>query len=330
MKIAILTITEDARKLALNLVQNLDKDPTIITIKMFHKNIKEALIDSFYEYDCILGIMATGIMIRNICPLIKNKLEDPAVLVMDDRGKHIISLLSGHLGGANDLAMKIAEISGSEPVITTATDIHGKIGIDSISRRYYLDIKNSKDIVTINSAIIKNKKVDLYVPERFDFIFKDNDIERTYRQKKSIDNNLVAVYNKKSIILKPKKLVLGIGSRKGIEKNKVYNAINNAIKILNLPIDRIDSIATGIMKKNELGIVQIAKELKLPLETFTIQQIKCFNNDDCSPSKFVENKFGISGVCEPAALIAAGTGSRLIFKKTAYNGVTIALAVSNE
>jgi cobalt-precorrin 5A hydrolase len=330
MKIAIITITEDAKKLAMNIAEKLDKDPTIITVDIFHKNVKEELKKNFGKYNCILGIMATGIMIRSVCSLIKNKIEDPAVLVMDDQGKHIISLLSGHFGGANEMAFKISEVSGSEPVITTATDVHGKIGIDSISRKYYFHLEDYKNINAINSALIRNKRVDLYIPKEYDFIFKDNNIINSYNQKRSKNNNLIAVYGKKSIILKPKRLVLGIGSRKGITKIKVYNAINNAIKVLDLPHERINSIATGVMKKNERGIVQVAKELNLPFKTFTIEQIKHFNHVDCSSSSFVENKFGISGVCEPAALIAAGKDSCLIFKKTAYNGVTIALAVSRD
>ena len=329
MKIAIITITEDAQKLAINLAEELKMDPTVISIKIFNKNVKKALNDAFNEYDCILGIMAAGIMVRNICTLIKNKMEDPAVLVMDDQGKHVISLLSGHFGGANDIALKIAEISAAEPVITTSTDVHGKIGIDSLARKYYLDIDDYKKIKAINLALIDNKKVDLCVPSKYEFIFRDPMVNKSYNKYESVNKDLKAIHEEDSIILKPKKIVFGIGARKGISKNKVQNAVYETIKLLKLSPERIDSFATGEMKKNELGIVEMASILEVPLEIVTVDQIKSFQSHDISSSEFVEKKFGIPGVCEPAALIAAGENSRLIFKKTSYNGVTVAAAVSS-
>ncbi|MGZ7119700.1 MAG: cobalt-precorrin 5A hydrolase, partial [Methanobacterium sp.] len=320
MKIAIITITEDAQKLAESLADKLNNDPTIISVKIFHKNVKKVLKDTFQEYDCILGIMATGIMTRNICPLIKNKMDDPAILVMDDKGKHVISLLSGHFGGANHIALKIASISGAEPVITTATDIHGKMGIDSLARKYYLHIEDYRNIKAINSALIQDKKVELHVPPGYSFIFKDAIIENSYIKKESLNNELKAVYGDKYVILKPKKIVFGIGARKGIAEAKVQQAINEVMKLLNFSPMRVDALATGEMKKDEEGIIQTAKKLNIPLEIITGDQNKSLNHPDISHSKFVEKKFGVPGVCEPSALIAAGNNSRLIFKKTVFNG----------
>lgn len=330
MKIAIITITEDARKLANNLLEVLKLDPTVISVKIFNKNVKKALTDAFDHYDCIIGIMATGIMVRNTCALIKNKIEDPAILVMDDQGKYVISLLSGHFGGANDIALKIAEISGAEPVITTATDVHGKLGIDSLARKYYIDIDDYENIKTINSALIEGKKVDLYVPSKFEFIFKDSLVKESYNQYESFNNELKAVFQGKSIILKPKKVIFGIGARKGVSKSKVQNAVNEGVKLLELSPERIDSLATAEIKKNEQGIIETALNLDIPLEIVTLDQIKSFNHPDCSSSEFVDSKFGIPGVCEPAALIAAGENSRLILKKKSYDGVTVAAAVSSK
>lgn len=328
MKIALITITEDAQKLAISVAHDLKQDPTVISVKIFNKGVKKALKNVFSEYDCILGIMAAGIMVRNICPLIKNKMDDPAVLVMDDNGKHVISLLSGHFGGANDIALKIAEISGAEPVITTATDVHGKIGIDSLARKYYFDIEDVSKIKAINSALIDDKEVNLYVPEKYEFVFKDPLVEKSYNQCKSFNNELKAVYEENSVILKPKKLVFGVGARKNVSKSKVQRAAFEAVKLLNLFPERIDSFATAEIKKEELGIVKTALDLEVPLEIVTINQIKSLKHPDCSHSKLVKEKFGIGGVCEPAALIAAGKNSRLVFKKTSYDGVTVAVAVS--
>ena len=99
--------------------------------------------------------MATGIMVRNICSLLKSKENDPAVLVIDEMGKHVISLVSGHLGGANEFSDKIADIIHAEPVITTATDINNKFGVDTLARKYYLKIDDVSKIKIYKFCFVK-------------------------------------------------------------------------------------------------------------------------------------------------------------------------------
>ena len=232
MKIAIITITKNSQGLASKIRENLADDPTITGVDIFHKNVKKTLQSVFTKYDCIIGIMATGIIVRNICGLLESKLEDPAVLVMDDAGKHVISLLSGHFGGANEITQKIAGIIGADPVITTATDVHGKFGIDSLAKKYYLDIENSEGIKNINSALVKGEFPELLVPGKFGFILDDVQVESSYSLIKSNGNDLKALYGDAEVILRPKKFVIGIGTRKDIPKENVEDAINGAMNIL--------------------------------------------------------------------------------------------------
>ena len=329
MKVAIITITKSAQSLALNLKNALDGDPTVFNVDIFNKNVKKTLESIFSEYDCIIGIMAAGIMVRNICDLIRNKTEDPAILVIDDAGKYVISLLSGHFGGANEIAKKIAEIMDAYPVITTATDIHGKMGMDSLARKYYLDIDNFKKIKTLNSALVNDNRLDIYVPSKFSFIFDNPLVKNSYNGYESINNEFKISFKDTEIVLKPRKFVVGIGARKDISKENVENAIKKAMNIINLPIQRIDAISTGEMKKNEIGVIETASNLHVPLEVISVSKLKSFDDPNCSKSLFVKEKFGVSGVCEPSALIAAGENSKMIFKKTAFNGVTVAIAVSS-
>jgi cobalt-precorrin 5A hydrolase len=128
--------------------------------------------------------------------------------------------------------------------------------------------------------------------------------------------------------LKPKKIVVGLGSRKNIDSNVVVNAIKYAFETLDLPVKRIDSIATGYMKQNEKGILSAAKILGIPIEIIPEESLRKFKHPDIKGSDFVFEKFGMSGVSEPSSLIAAGEGSTLIFRKTPYNGVTVAVAAS--
>jgi len=327
LKIAIITITRNSQDLASKILDNLIDDPTITGIDIFHKNVKKTLKSIFGEYNCIIGIMATGIMVRNICGLIESKLEDPAVLVMDDAGKHVISLLSGHFGGANEITNKIAEITGADPVITTATDIHGKLGIDSLAKKYYLDIENPEGIKSINSALVQDKFPELLVPSSFNFILDDLQVKYSYNISESGENDFKVLFGDTEILLRPKKVVVGIGARKDIPKENVESAITCAMNTLKLPVSRIDVISTGEMKRNEKGIIEAVSEFNMPLEIVPLDKLKNFNYDGYSKSSFVKKKFGIYGVCEPAALIAAGKNSRLVLKKTSFNGVTIAIAV---
>ena len=328
MKIAIISITENGKSLAMDISNSLKDDSTIIRVDLFHKNVKHNLKNIFPTYNCIIGIMATGIMIRNVCSFLRNKKDDPSVLIIDEKGKHVISLISGHLGGGNEFSMKIANIIHGESIITTATDINNKFGVDCIARKYYFEIDDISKIKTINSALLNNKIVQISINSKYKFIWEDLDIKKSYNKINTKSSNLTVSFGSVIIELKPKKIVVGLGSRKNIETSSVVEAIKSTLNILNLPVERIDSIATGQMKENEIGIIAAAKEFGLPLEIIPNNSIKYFKSEDIKISDFVIDKFGLPGVCEPSSLIAAGEGSNLIFRKTSYNGVTVAVAVS--
>jgi cobalt-precorrin 5A hydrolase len=328
MKIAIISVTQNGKSLAMEISSTLKEDPTIIRVDLFHKNVKQNLESIFHSYNCIIGIMATGIMIRNICSLIKNKNVDPAVLIIDEKGKHVISLLSGHLGGGNEFSIKIANIINGESIITTATDINHKFGVDCLARKYYLKIDNISNIKIINTALLNNEVVQLAANSKYNFIWENLDIKNSYEKIITESTDLTVSNGSITINLKPKKIVVGLGSRKNIETRSVVRAVKSALKILNLPVERIDSFSTGQMKENETGIITAAKEFGIPLEIIPINIIKDFKNNDINSSDFVNEKFGVPGVCEPSSLIAAGEESNLIFRKTVYDGVTVAVAVS--
>jgi Cobalamin biosynthesis protein CbiG len=144
MKVAIISVSDKGKELALDLKEKLDGDSTIIKTDLYHKEVRKYFPILFYEYDAIIAIMASGILIRSIAPLIESKVTDPAVLNIDDNGNFVISTLSGHLGGANKLTEKVANMIGATPVITTSTDVNNRLGIDVIAQDLYLSIDNSK------------------------------------------------------------------------------------------------------------------------------------------------------------------------------------------
>lgn len=327
MKLAIISITVSGQKIARQLANTLEMDLSIFKVDLYHKNVKKTLKDIFNDYDGILGIMASGIMIRIVCPHIQDKIRDPAILVMDEKSKHVISLLSGHHGGANDLTIKIAEICGADPVITTATDVNGKIGVDTLAWKYYMEIDQPSKALSINQALVDDKKVELAVPPRFEFLFEDRLIKNSYHKVLS-SQGIEVILNGNNITLTPEKVVVGIGARKGISCRSVLLAVNTVCNDMRIPIERIDCLATAEPKENETGILEAAIKLGVNLEVVPLEKLRNFKHPQISESPFVRKKFGVPGICEPAALITAGANSSLKYRKKAVGKVTVALAVS--
>ncbi len=328
MRFAIISVTEKGHNLAKTLLEHLENDPTVIKVDIFHKNVKSTLDEYYDEYDCWIGIMASGILIRTVCPLIKSKFTDPAILAIGENGKHVISLLSGHMGGANHFTVKIAGIIGAVPVITTATDLVGKIGVDTLAYQYWLDMRNTNLIKNMNKHIAAGGKVKLFVSTQFDFLQNHPIVNQSFDIHIWEKSFIRAVLASDEVILTPKRMVAGVGSKKGVTEEQVIFALRSALQHLHLPIARLDAIATAEIKKNEEGIKKAATNMDLPLQIISLDEIRQFQHTDCTPSLLVKSKFGIGGVSEPAALIESGDPSRLILKKTPNNGVTVAIAVA--
>ena len=165
MNTAYFYLTEEGEKLAYKLATTHPGD-------IYNKeNFKENLRAGFGKYDSLVCIMATGIVVRILAPLIVHKTSDPAVVVLDQKGKYAISLLSGHLGGANDLAREMAALSGGEAVITTATDVAGELSFDTFAKKYNMAIENIGQLKHISGALLAGKKVN---------VFTDKNVEELY------------------------------------------------------------------------------------------------------------------------------------------------------
>lgn len=315
-----------------------------------HKKLSELVGGIFDEVDAIVAIMAVGITIRAIAPHISSKKSDPAVLAIDDLGRHVVSLLSGHLGGANELTKVLAAKISATPVITTATDIMGKISVEVLAKQLHCDIENPEELTAVNSAIVNDERVLFALTKDSTIPLSDLkgieitivtdairpiDILKEYDAGVIITGNEVPIHKvkKPTIILRPRKIVVGIGTRKGIGKQSVISGILSALKLTGISLERVNCLATADIKKEELGIVSAARELSLPLEMIGLDEIRSFNSlracaRELSPaSQVVMRKFGVGGICEPAALIAAGKKAKLILQKSKMiEGVTVAIA----
>ena len=336
MKIAIISVSDKGKELAMDLKEKLDLDSTVIRCDLYHKNVKKYFPILFSEYDAIVAIMASGILVRSIAPLVESKVTDPAVLNIDDNGKFVISTLSGHLGGANELTGKISSLIGATAVITTSTDVNRKLGIDVLARDLYLSIDDTKEILYFNKAILEGREISLTVnPNKnfsylFDYLNRNTleiDVSIYYSSKVNSDEIHVSLDDHEKI-LKERKVVVGIGCRRGKEFKFILDGFNRSLEELNMLPSRVNMLASAEIKKDEKGILELSEKLEIPVEFVDIDKLKLFESRDVSKSDFVYSKFGIYGVCEPSALIMAGFDSKLIYKKTSYNGVTISVAVS--
>lgn len=336
MKIAIISVSNKGQELAFDIKDKLDHDSTIIKCDLYHKNVKKYFPILFYEYDAIIAIMASGILIRSVAPLIESKVTDPAVINIDDNGQFVISALSGHLGGANELANKIAGLIDATPVITTSTDVNRKLGIDVLAKDLYLSIDDTKEILHFNKAILEGHEISITInPNRnFEYLFEylDNvtlEINVSIHHSPKVNADEIHVsFNGHELKLKERKIVVGIGCRRGKECKFIYNGLKKSLDNLKISASRVNMLCSAEIKKDEKGILELSEKLDIPVRFVEIDRLKLFESSDVSKSEFVYSRFGIYGVCEPSALITAGFDSELIFKKTSYDGVTIAVAVS--
>ena len=329
MKTACFYLTEQGRKTA-------EKICAVTGGVLYGKdNFRDKVRECFDSHEVLVFVMAAGIVIRTIAPLIKSKTTDPAVILVSQDGRYVISLLSGHLGGANRLTEKIAEMIKATPVITTSTDVNKRLGIDTLAKDLYLSVINPEAILPVNKAILEAEEIIFYINENSDFSFLQDYLKRntleinvSIRFSKNVPVDEIHVKaNNGYLKLRKEIITLGIGCRKGKSKEDIENAISKAVDELNMTVNRIDRLASADIKKSEKGLLEFSESQNIPITFVETEDIKVFNFDNISTSEFVKSKFGIKGVCEPAALIAAGEKSKLIYKKTAFNGVTVAIAV---
>lgn len=283
----------------------------------------------FDQEDGLIFVGATGIAVRSIAPCIKDKMTDPAVVVADDQGYHAISLLSGHVGGGNELAILTADILGGEPVITTASDVRGLTAVDVWAKKQGFLIADREMAKKIAAALINGENIGF-----FSDIFLPGELPNGYtpEQWQSLNvwvtcRNEVKYGRKNGEVLRliPRKITLGIGCKKGMAYEKIEEAVKNTLEEFHLDIRSVRRIASVDLKKDEQGIVKLAEILGVEFVTFSAEKL------DQVPGNFAESEFvrrmiGTGNVCERAAVLGAGPAGKLCIPKQKIQGVTIAAA----
>lgn len=351
-KIAVWAITPNGMLLAQKIFQNLPDVCVYASQNMegsaaeyqTYQNLAVSIQQKFHQYTGHIFIMSTGIVIRLIAPLIRHKTEDPAVVVVDDGGHHAISLLSGHLGGANELTRRIVAIIGARPVITTATDVNQLPAIDVLAQEKKLLIENPAAIKTVNMAILKGEKI--YVHDPFNYLKESlpNTESRTFGGLiNNLENNHQAPEDdevpgifiddirldlpRQVLVLRPASLVAGIGCNRNTETGEIKTLLEAVFAAGNLSLSSLKCLASIDVKADEDGLITLSDDLDLPLVFYSRQELDQVKNIE-NPSTVVEKHVGVKSVCEAAAILAAQNGTLIVPKQKTAN-VTLAIARIN-
>ncbi|MBU5611340.1 cobalt-precorrin 5A hydrolase [Geomonas azotofigens] len=349
MRVAIIAITANGAKLGATLKRDLPQGTLFVLEKhaaadavAFSERVPALLARLWPDFDGFVCIMATGIVVRSFAPLLQGKERDPAVVVMDDAGRFAISLLSGHLGGANELAARCADLAGATPVITTATDVNNLPSFDMLAQDNGWRIEDLSRVKVLNALLLEGKEIAVvdptgrvarYCAGKGNLLFVD-DMEQAAESGADgvvlVTSGLLppGVDLARTLVLRPVDLCLGIGCNRGTGADEIESVISRHLARLSLSEGSIKCLASAEAKADEEGLLNYAGQKGIPLVFFSSAEL----NGVSVPSPPSEHAFaaiGARGVAEPAALLAAA-GGKLLLHKVKDGNVTLAVAQAGE
>lgn len=300
--------------------------------KREEESLEQWVQDGFYKRLPFLFVGAAGIAVRMIAPFVSDKLTDSPVLVMDEKGEYVIPILAGHVGGANRLACELAKKTGAQAVITTATDVENVFSVDVFAMEQGLYLENRRGIQAVSMKLLEGKSISVSVEEGLQSLYEHlpKQIEKVaFPPNRKVDllitHQLIEDKWKKesTLILRPKTKVLGIGCKKGKSFEELKSFVEkNAGEHLEKDLLCVASIDR---KKNEEGIEILAQYYHVPYFTYTTKELLEVRGE-FTESDFVQEVTGVSNVCERAAIKGTNEKGRLIIKKIAKDGMTLAVA----
>ncbi len=289
--------------------------------------------EAWQRRENLVCVMAAGIVVRSLAPYLRGKDTDPAVVVVDEAGKFAVSLLSGHLGGANALARQVAQILGGVPVITTATDVRGLPALDSLAGQRGLTMENPAAVRPVHLALLSGQPLPLVDPDGYladilsanpGLFLDDNDLDAAL----AADGPGVYVgFRERAwpagwLVLRPRNLVAGMGCHKGTPAAEILAFIQDTFRQERLSLASLKALATIEAKKEEPGLRQAAVSLGVEFIWFTAEELQTTTVPH--PSRQVARHLGVMSVSEAAALKAGGV--ELILTKRKGPNVTLAVA----
>ena len=377
MKLAIISFTENGIKLSQTVAKRLSGRKVMLYTKCSRytaedlkvQRVKESLqvwtAQRMAEGDALLFIGACGIAVRAIAPNLTDKLYDVPVLVMDEEGQYVIPILSGHVGGANELARDLADLIDARPVITTATDVQKKFAVDLFAKRNHLEIMNKDGIAKVSAKALAGRQltiavraqnIECYHPKfcevrEEDFTEAENQllqeasmhkhdwevcgVEPPLRLVPYVKNQQIDIVvsetpdNKNALIwLRPKRYVVGMGCRKNKDTEELLGFYQETLEQAMVELGEVYALASIDKKRDEPGLLAISERMRIPFFTYTAEELNRVGACVHS-SEFVKAQVGVDNVCERAALAGCEANGTLIYEKQAFDGMTIAIAERN-
>lgn len=337
MNISLISFTQNGANLGRILsvfLSDQDYDASAFTMGEYAQGLEAESIkipleawtnEQFKKTDGIIFVGAAGIAVRAIAPFIKDKRTDSAVLVIDEKGKFVIPLLSGHIGGANELAYKIANHLGAIPVITTATDINQMFAVDLFAKKNNLYISRMDYAKAISATILNGNQVSFASEFPVCGSLPDNITDQ-----KDCDYGICISLNEKkelfenTLLLIPRIITLGIGCRKGKTADEIENVVLEVLELKQISLHSISNVASIDLKKEEAGLLEFCDRVNLKLITYPAEIMEKVQGV-YSESDYVKSVAGVGNVCERAAMLSSGNGI-IVQKKYAKNGVTVCIA----
>lgn len=257
----------------------------------------------FQEADGLVFVGAAGIAVRAAAPFLRSKATDPAIVVLDEGGNFAIPILSGHLGGANDLARKISAVCGAVPVITTATDVNGVFAVDTWAKKQGCAVEPVHKIKAVSAKLLAGEKIRIRSDWNIAGIPPKNVIlteEGDYDVSLSISHR-----QGEALRLIPRIAVLGIGCRKGTSAEKIEKTAALFLEKANIHEKALCMVTSIDLKKTEEGLLTFCEKHQLPFRTYTAEELKAAKGE-FMPSAFVERVTGVDNVCERSAVLGGG------------------------
>lgn len=339
MKLSIVSFTQNGGQLAKTLAKilhenaNAEWNEISVSVTDLHsqkQSVREWTMTQMSEKNALLFIGACGIAVRAVAPYLTDKLHDGPVLVMDEKGRYIIPILSGHMGGANALACFLAKMIDATPVITTATDLNNKFAIDLFAKKNHLFIANKEGIANVSTKILDGKEI-LFSIEK-ERLAKESCVPNeikivSYPPKQPVD--VVVTSEDKTfdavLLLKPKEYVIGMGCRKGKNADEIEQFLLRKLKECHISQTQIFALSSISQKQKEPGLLAWCQKRNIAFLTYTAKELQD-TSGTFRASSFVKDTVGVDNVCERAAMKACQNSGRLIVPKCAENGMTIAVA----
>ena len=346
-KIAVLAITKNGIDMSLRIKEHFSDFEIFAPVKFSDNNGKiqwydesttQKIVDLFKSNDGIVCLFSLGAVIRLLAPHIKDKKTDPAVIVIDDNANFVISVLSGHLGGANELSNEIAEKIGSTPVITTAADVNKTIAVDLVGKEFGWKIDDDSNVTRISAFMVNKEKIGIFqnigkkewwkgkFPENITFFSNIEDLKASESKgyliitNDQIDDESVL---KNSVVYRVPDLVVGIGLHWDTSKETILNGVNETLKKFELKQKQIARFVSIKKEKDVIGLIELGREMNIPIEYIDREELATITAPN--PSETVQAFEGTASVSEAAA-IKSSSGELIVEKQKFPPNLTVAIA----